>query len=62
MSVVIVNANETKLVVKPIASAADKPFFAFTGNAGINISVPGSMDGFFLNMKNLRFWFDTPLA
>jgi hypothetical protein len=46
--------TDTRLEVNPMASAADNPFLRFSGNAGITISEPGSMRGFFLKIKNLR--------
>jgi hypothetical protein len=49
----IAKDTDTKLDVKPIASAAVKPFLAPGGFAGMTISAPGLMTGFFLNIKNL---------
>jgi hypothetical protein len=52
--------TDTKLDANPMASAAVNPFLAFLGISGITISAPGFILGYFLKIRNLFIWLETP--
>jgi hypothetical protein len=62
INVMSVSDKDAKLVVSPIASPVDKPFFRSFGNSGITISEPGLILGYFLKIKNCLICTETPFA